>query len=43
MVLTISGQDAATKTITTGLSIFCRKFKVQKYLTFEPDTQAINV
>jgi len=39
MVLTILGKDAATKAISTGLSIFGRKFKVQKYLTFGPDTQ----
>jgi len=38
MVLTIAGKDAATKAITSGLSLFGRNFKVQKYLTFGPDT-----
>jgi hypothetical protein len=36
------GKDSATKAITSGLSLFGRKFKVQKYLTFGPDTQCNN-
>src|SRR5437879_1705084 len=39
MVLTIAGKEAADKAISSGLSLFGKKFKVQKYLTFGPDTQ----
>jgi hypothetical protein len=39
MVLTIAGKEAADKAIASGLSLFGKKFKVQKYLTFGPDTQ----
>jgi hypothetical protein len=42
MVLTIAGKEAADKAISSGLSLFGKKFKVQKYLTFGPDTQCNN-
>ncbi|CUS07140.1 unnamed protein product, partial [Tuber aestivum] len=39
MVLTIAGKDPTDKALSRGLSLFGRKFKVQSYLTFGPDTQ----
>ncbi|RPA97491.1 hypothetical protein L873DRAFT_1598119, partial [Choiromyces venosus 120613-1] len=39
MVLTIAGKDSTDKALSKGLSLFGRKFKVQRYLTFGPDTQ----
>ena len=42
IVLTIAGRDAATNAITSGLSLFGRKLKVQKDLTFGPDTLCNN-
>jgi len=42
MVLPIAGNDAAIKALTSGLSLFGRKFKVQKYLSFGPYTQCNN-
>jgi hypothetical protein len=39
MVLTIAGKDPTDKALSRGLSLFGRKFKVQRYLTFGPDTQ----
>jgi len=42
MILTIVGKDAATKALTSGLSQFGRKFKVQKCLSFGPDPQCNN-
>ncbi|RPB04742.1 hypothetical protein L873DRAFT_1921948 [Choiromyces venosus 120613-1] len=39
MVLIIAGKDSADKALCKGLSLFSRKFKVQHYLTFDPDIQ----
>ncbi|RPA94013.1 hypothetical protein L873DRAFT_1657915, partial [Choiromyces venosus 120613-1] len=39
MVLTITGKDSTEKALSKGHSLFGRKFKVQGYLTFSPDTQ----
>ncbi|RPA90359.1 hypothetical protein L873DRAFT_1577634, partial [Choiromyces venosus 120613-1] len=39
MVLTIASKDSTDKALSNGLSLFGRKFKVQGYLTFGPDTQ----
>jgi hypothetical protein len=39
MVLTIAGKDSADKALNRGLSLFGRKFKVNKYLSFGPDSQ----
>ncbi|RPA90358.1 hypothetical protein L873DRAFT_1718088, partial [Choiromyces venosus 120613-1] len=39
MVLTIAGKDSTDMVLSKGLSLFDRKFKVQRYLTFGPDTQ----
>src|SRR5437879_13762047 len=39
MVLTIAGKDSTEKALSRGLSLFGKKFKVQRYLTFGPDSQ----
>ena len=39
MVLTIAGKDATDNALSRGLSLFGKKFKVQRYLTFGPDSQ----
>ncbi|RPA93570.1 hypothetical protein L873DRAFT_1650780, partial [Choiromyces venosus 120613-1] len=39
MVLTIAGKDSTDKALSKGLSLFSRKFNIQHYLTFGPDTQ----
>ncbi len=39
MVLTIAGKDSTDKALSRGLSLFGRRFKVQRYLSFGPDTQ----
>ncbi|RPA96848.1 hypothetical protein L873DRAFT_1693412, partial [Choiromyces venosus 120613-1] len=39
MVLTIAGKDSTDKALSKDLSLFGRKFMVQHYLTFGPDTQ----
>ncbi|RPB01376.1 hypothetical protein L873DRAFT_1642822, partial [Choiromyces venosus 120613-1] len=39
MVLTIASKDSTDKALSKGLSLFGRKFKVQCYLAFGPDTQ----
>ncbi|RPB01377.1 hypothetical protein L873DRAFT_1803959 [Choiromyces venosus 120613-1] len=39
MVLTLVGKDATEKVLRSGLSLFGRKFKAQRYLSFGPDTQ----
>ncbi|RPA96855.1 hypothetical protein L873DRAFT_1636149, partial [Choiromyces venosus 120613-1] len=39
MVLTIASKDSIDKALSKGLSLFGRKFKVQRFLTFGPDTQ----
>ncbi|RPB01378.1 hypothetical protein L873DRAFT_1677349, partial [Choiromyces venosus 120613-1] len=39
MVLTITGKDSTDKALSKGLSLFGRKFKIQHYLAFGPDTQ----
>ncbi|RPB02243.1 hypothetical protein L873DRAFT_1802177 [Choiromyces venosus 120613-1] len=39
MVITLVGKDATEKVLRSGLSLFGRKFKVQHYLSFGPDTQ----
>src|SRR5437879_10038566 len=39
MVLTKIGRDATDKALSRGLSLFGKKFKVQRYLTFGPDSQ----
>ncbi|RPA93571.1 hypothetical protein L873DRAFT_1704833, partial [Choiromyces venosus 120613-1] len=39
MVLTIASQGSTDKTLSKGLSLISRKFKVQRYLAFGPDNQ----
>src|SRR5437588_5228179 len=39
MVLTIAGKDSTEKALSRGLSLFGKKFKVQRYLSFGPDSQ----
>ncbi|RPA94016.1 hypothetical protein L873DRAFT_1703115, partial [Choiromyces venosus 120613-1] len=39
MVLIIAGKDCSDKVLSKGLSLFGRKFNVQGYLTFGPDSQ----
>src|SRR5205807_2628990 len=38
MVRTIAGKDSTEKALSRGLSLFGKKFKVQRYLTFGPDS-----
>src|SRR5437588_466135 len=39
MVLTIAGKDSTEKALSRGLSLLGKKFKVQRYLSFGPDSQ----
>ncbi|RPA96854.1 hypothetical protein L873DRAFT_1810950 [Choiromyces venosus 120613-1] len=39
MVITLVGKVATEKLLRSGLSLFGRKFKVQHYQSFGPDTQ----
>ncbi|RPA98021.1 hypothetical protein L873DRAFT_1915351 [Choiromyces venosus 120613-1] len=39
IVITLVGKDATEKVLRSGLSLFGRKFKAQRYLSFGPDTQ----